>query len=180
MPGRRPSPARLRRIRLVILDVDGVLTDGGLYYGPDGEWKRFHVHDGLAMSRAVAAGLRIAVVSSRRSEAVARRCAELALDEVHQGVGDKLALYETLRARHGCRATEVACMGDDLADVPVLRRVGLAVAPADAVAEVRRIAHWVSRAPGGQGAVREVLEAILRARGAWTGRETKASSAAPR
>ena len=162
-----PSRARLRRIRLVILDVDGVLTDGGLYYGPDGEWKRFHVHDGLALSRAVAAGLAVAIVSSRRSPAVARRCAELALGEVHQGVADKLAVYEALRARHECRDAEIACMGDDLPDLPLLRRAGLAVAPADAVAEVRQAAHWVSRAPGGRGAVRELLEAILRARGAW-------------
>jgi 3-deoxy-D-manno-octulosonate 8-phosphate phosphatase (KDO 8-P phosphatase) len=162
-----PSRARLRRIRLVILDVDGVLTDGGLYYGPDGEWKRFHVHDGLALSRAVAAGLAVAIVSSRRSPAVALRCAELALGEVHQGVADKLVVYEALRARHGCGNDEIACMGDDLADLPLLRRAGLAAAPADAVAEVRQAAHWVSRAPGGQGAVRELLEAILRARGAW-------------
>jgi 3-deoxy-D-manno-octulosonate 8-phosphate phosphatase (KDO 8-P phosphatase) len=162
-----PSRARLRRIRLVILDVDGVLTDGGLYYGPDGEWKRFHVHDGLALSRAVAAGLAVAIVSSRRSPAVALRCAELALGEVHQGVADKLVVYEALRARHECGNDEIACMGDDLADLPLLRRAGLAAAPADAVAEVRQAAHWVSRAPGGQGAVRELLEAILRARGAW-------------
>ncbi len=168
--GRRrpPSRARLRRVRLLVLDVDGVLTDGGLYYGPEGgEWKRFHVHDGLALGRAVGAGFPVAVVSSRRSAAVARRCAELDLVEVHLGVADKLAVYEELRARHGCRDAEVACMGDDLADLPLLRRAGLAVAPADAVPEVRRTVHWVSRALGGRGAVREVLEAILRARGAW-------------
>ena len=163
-----PSRARLRRIRLLVLDVDGVLTDGGLYYGPDGEeWKRFHVHDGLALARAVAAGFPVAVVSSRRSAAVARRCAELGLADVHQGVADKLGVYEDLRARHGCRNAEVACMGDDLPDLPLLRRAGLAVAPADAVPVVRRTARWVSQAPGGRGAVREVLEAILRARGAW-------------
>jgi 3-deoxy-D-manno-octulosonate 8-phosphate phosphatase (KDO 8-P phosphatase) len=165
---RRPSAARLRRIRLLVLDVDGVLTDGGLYYGPDGtEWKRFHVHDGLALSRAVAAAFPVAVVSSRRAEAVSRRCVELGLAEVHQGVENKLAVYETLRLRHGCADAEIACMGDDLADLPLLRRAGLPVAPADAVPEVRRAARWVSRAAGGQGAVREVLEAILRARGLW-------------
>ncbi len=99
-----PPPARLRRVRLLILDVDGVLTDGGLYYGPDGEeWKRFHVHDGLALARAAAAGFPVAVLSSRTSPAVARRCAELGLTEVHQGVGDKLAVYEAVRARRACR-----------------------------------------------------------------------------
>ena len=167
-PGARPSPAILRRIRLLILDVDGVLTDGRIYLGPTGEeWKSFHVHDGLALARAVAAAFPVAVVSSRSSVAVARRCAELRLTEVHQGVPDKLGVYETLRTRHGCRDAEVACMGDDLADLPILRRAGLAVAPADAVLEVRRVARWVSRGRGGRGAVREVLEAILRARGAW-------------
>jgi len=163
----RPPAARLRRVRLLVLDVDGVLTDGGLYAGPDGEWKRFHVHDGLALARAAAAGLPVAVVSSRRSEAVARRCAELGVAEVHQGVGDKLAVYEALRARHRCADADVAGMGDDLPDLPLLRRVGLAIAPADAVPAVRRAAHWVTRAPGGNGAVREALEALLRARGAW-------------
>lgn len=167
---RPPSRARLRRIRLLILDVDGVLTDGRVYYGPEGaEWKSFHVHDGLALARAAAAGFPVAVVSVRRSEAVARRCAELGLTEVHQGVEDKVAVYEALRARHGCRDVEVACMGDDLADLPLLRRAGLRLAPADAVPEVRRGADWVSRFGGGRGAVREVLEALLRARNAWPG-----------
>ncbi len=163
-----PGKARLRQIRLLVLDVDGVLTDGRLYHGPAGaEWKVFHVHDGLALARAAAVAFPVAVLSSRRSDAVARRCAELGLQEVHQGVQDKLAVYETLRARHGLRDAEVACMGDDLPDLPLLRRAGLATAPADAVPEVRRAARWVSRAGGGRGAVREVLEALLRARGAW-------------
>ncbi len=163
-----PARARLRQIRLLVLDVDGVLTDGRLYYGPgDGEWKSFHVHDGLALARAAARGFPVAVVSSRRSAAVARRCAELGLREVHQGVEDKLAVYESLRARYGCPDTAVACVGDDLPDLPLLGQAGLAVAPADAVPEVRRRAAWVTRAPGGRGAVREVLEAILRAQGLW-------------
>lgn len=165
---RAPSPARLRRVRLLILDVDGVLTDGRVWYGPGGaEWKCFHVHDGLALARAAAAGFPVAIVSARRSEAVSRRCAELGLSEVHQGVKDKLAVYQALRARHGCRDDDVACMGDDLTDLPLLERAGLALAPADAAAAVRRAADWVSRFGGGRGAVREVLEAILRARGQW-------------
>jgi 3-deoxy-D-manno-octulosonate 8-phosphate phosphatase (KDO 8-P phosphatase) len=156
-------------VRLVLLDVDGVLTDGRLWLGPGGEeWKSFHVHDGLAMARAIAAGLVVAVVSSRTSAAVARRCAELGLEEVHQGVLDKLALYVSLRDRHGCRDDNVAAMGDDLVDLPVLARAGLAVAPGDAVSEVRRAAGWVTRHPGGGGAVREVIEAILKAQGRWS------------
>ena len=164
---RRPSPPALRRVRLIVLDVDGVLTDGRIYLGPGGEWKSFHVHDGLAMARAVAAGFPVAVVSSRTSDAVTRRCAEVGVAEVHQGVREKVAVYEALRSRHGCRDAEVACMGDDLADLPVLSRAGLAVAPADAVPAVRRAARWVTRLPGGRGAVREVLEAVLRAHGLW-------------
>jgi 3-deoxy-D-manno-octulosonate 8-phosphate phosphatase (KDO 8-P phosphatase) len=152
-----------------VLDVDGVLTDGRLYLGPSGEeWKAFHVHDGLAIARALAAGLALAVVSSRTSPAVSRRCAELGMVEVHQAVTDKLAVYRAVRDRAGCADAEAAAVGDDLADLPVLRSVGLAVAPADAVSEVRRAAHWVTRRAGGAGAVREVLEAILRARRLWS------------
>jgi 3-deoxy-D-manno-octulosonate 8-phosphate phosphatase (KDO 8-P phosphatase) len=155
-------------VRLLVLDVDGVLTDGRLWIGPSGEeWKSFHVHDGLAIARAVRGGLRVAVVSSRSSPAVALRCAELGVEEVHQGVADKLAAYERLRARIGCPDEAAAAMGDDLADVPVLARVGLPAAPADATPDVRTLARWVTRRPGGAGAVREVLEAILRAQGRW-------------
>lgn len=153
---------------LVVLDVDGVLTDGRLYLGPHGaEWKAFHVHDGLALARAGRARLPVAVVSGRQSEAVSRRCAELGIVEVHQGVRDKLTVYTGIRDRHRLEDAEVAAMGDDLGDLPVLRLVGLAIAPADAVPEVRRAAHWVTRRTGGRGAVREALEAILRARAAW-------------
>lgn len=167
--GRLAPEARwLARIGLVVLDVDGVLTDGRLYLGPDGsEWKAFHVHDGLALARAGRAGLAVAVMSGRQSEAVALRCRELGMTEVHQGVEDKVAVYETIRERHGRADAEVAAMGDDLGDLPLLRRVGLAIAPADAVPEVRQAAHWVTRRAGGQGAVREALEAILRARRTW-------------
>jgi 3-deoxy-D-manno-octulosonate 8-phosphate phosphatase (KDO 8-P phosphatase) len=155
-------------VRLVVLDVDGVLTDGRLWLGPGGEeWKSFHVHDGLAIVRAIAAGLPVAVVSSRASPAVRRRFRALGLREVHQGVADKLAVYERLLARVGCRDPEVAAMGDDLADLPLLRRAGLPVAPADAVPDVRRAARWVTRRSGGAGAVREVLEAILRSQRRW-------------
>ena len=167
-PGKAPTLELLRRIRLVLLDVDGVLTVGRLWLGPAGEeWKSFHVHDGLAITRAIATGLIVAVVSSRQSTAVARRCKELGVTEVHQGVSDKLTVYEALCRRHRCRDEGVAAIGDDLADLPVLGRVALAVAPADAVPEVRPAAGWVTRQPGGAGAVREALEAILRAQNRW-------------
>jgi 3-deoxy-D-manno-octulosonate 8-phosphate phosphatase (KDO 8-P phosphatase) len=167
-PGARPPASVLRRVRLVVLDVDGVLTDGRLWIGPGGEeWKSFHVHDGLAITRALRAGLPVAVISSRSSLAVARRCDDLGVREVHQGVADKVVVYEALRARLGCPASDVAAMGDDLADLPVLARVGLPLAPADAPLEVRRAARWVTGRPGGVGAVREAIEAILRAQGRW-------------
>jgi 3-deoxy-D-manno-octulosonate 8-phosphate phosphatase (KDO 8-P phosphatase) len=155
-----------------VLDVDGVLTDGRLLYGPGGEEeKRFHVHDGLALVAARRAGLEVAVVSGRASAAVTRRMAELGVQHVHQGVEDKAALLARLRVDLGLTPGQVAVMGDDLPDLSLMRQAGLALAPADAVAEVRAAARWVSGRPGGHGAVREAVEMLLRARGAWPPRE---------
>ncbi|HZP38196.1 MAG TPA: HAD-IIIA family hydrolase [Methylomirabilota bacterium] len=162
------APSRAARIRLLVLDVDGVLTDGGLVYGPSGEeTKRFHVHDGLALVAAPKAGLQVAVLSSRASAAVTRRLSELGVTEVHQGVSDKASALLALSQRLGRHAAEVAMMGDDLSDLPAMARAGLALAPANAVAEVKRAAHWVARRRGGDGAVREAVEMLLRARRAW-------------
>jgi 3-deoxy-D-manno-octulosonate 8-phosphate phosphatase (KDO 8-P phosphatase) len=167
-PGLKSPVARAARIRLLVLDVDGVLTDGGLVYGPAGEeTKRFHVRDGLAVVAARAAGLETAVISGRASAAVTRRMAELGVREVHQGVADKAAVFDAMRSRLGLRPVEVAAMGDDVTDLALMKRVGLALAPADAVPEVRRAAHWVSRCRGGDGAVREAVELLLKARKAW-------------
>ena len=165
-------PSRASRIRLLVLDVDGVLTDGVLVYGASGEeTKRFHVRDGLAIQVARRAGVEIAVVSGRASAAVTRRMSELGIVEVHQGVADKESLLRGLLARLGVRAVETAVMGDDLLDLPVMRIAGLAMAPADAVPEVRRASDWVSRAAGGHGAVREAVEFLLRSRKAWPARK---------
>jgi len=159
---------RAARIRLLILDVDGVLTDGGLLYGASGEeTKRFHVHDGLALVAARKAGLQVAVLSSRASAAVTRRMTELGVSEVHQGVGDKASALGALCERLGVPMSAVAMMGDDLPDLAAMGRVGLALAPANAVAEVKRAAHWVARRRGGDGAVREAVEMLLKARRAW-------------
>jgi len=164
----RRAAARARAVRLLLLDVDGVLTDGRLIYGPAGEeTKVFHVRDGHAIVLARAAGIEVAVVSGRKSAAVSRRLEDLGVREVHQGVGDKAALLPDLCARHGLRPAEVAFMGDDLPDLPLLRQVGLALAPADGALEVRRLAHWTALRPGGGGAVREAVEWLLRARGGW-------------
>lgn len=162
------TPARAARIRLLVLDVDGVLTDGGLVYGASGEEaKRFHVRDGLALVAARRAGLYVAVISGRASPAVTRRMAELGVAHVQQGVADKVRALADLMQRLAVSAGEVAVMGDDLQDLPLMRRVGLGLAPGDAVPEVRRAAHWRSRRRGGEGAVREAVEMLLRARKAW-------------
>jgi len=165
---KRVSARAAARIRLLVLDVDGVLTDGGLYYGPSGEdMKRFDVHDGLAVVEAGRAGLVIAVVSARASAAVARRLEELGIREVHQGVHDKAALLSELMARLGLGRDEVAVMGDDLGDLTAMRAAGLAMAPRNAVAEVRAASDWVSGRSGGGGAVREAVELLLKSRRAW-------------
>jgi 3-deoxy-D-manno-octulosonate 8-phosphate phosphatase (KDO 8-P phosphatase) len=163
----RATP-RASRIRLLVLDVDGVLTDGGLLFSASGEeTKRFHVHDGLALVAARKAGLQIAVLSSRASAAVTRRMAELGVGLVQQGVADKAGALDALRARLGLEVAEVAMMGDDLPDLPAMGRAGLALAPANAAAEVKRAADWVARRRGGDGAVREAVEMLLKARRAW-------------
>jgi 3-deoxy-D-manno-octulosonate 8-phosphate phosphatase (KDO 8-P phosphatase) len=165
---KRVTARAAARIRLLLLDVDGVLTDGGLYYGPSGEQaKRFHVQDGLAMVEARRAGLTLAVVSGRRSAPVARRLAELGIADVHQGVQDKCAVLTRLMTRMRLDRAQVAVMGDDVNDLPPMRKAGLALAPRNAVREVREAADWVSRRAGGEGAVREALELLLRARHAW-------------
>ena len=162
------AASRASRIRLLVLDVDGVLTDGGLLYGPSGEEsKRFHVHDGLALVAARQAGLQVAVLSSRASAAVARRMVELGVGEVHQGVADKASALDALRERLGLEIAEIAVMGDDLPDLGAMGRAGLALAPANAVPEVKRAAHWVARRRGGDGAVREAVEMLLKARRLW-------------
>ncbi len=159
---------RAVRIRLLVLDVDGVLTDGGLDYGAAGEeTKRFFVQDGLALVAARRAGLAIAVISGRGSAAVTRRMTELGVSEVHQGVQDKAAALESVMRRLGLRAAEVAVMGDDLPDLALMKQAGLALAPANAVAEVRRAADWVARRAGGAGAVRDAVEMLLKARKDW-------------
>ena len=163
---KRPSAGRLRALRLVIMDVDGVLTDGGLYYGESGdEGKRFDVRDGQGIVSLHSAGLSTALVTKRSSSVVTRRARELGIGDVHQGAGDKRAAVEAILARHGCLPAHACYIGDDVGDLPAMRAVGVAVAVADAVDEVRRAAVWVTRRGGGRGAVREVCDLILAARG---------------
>lgn len=159
---------RAKRVRLVLLDVDGVLTDGTVIVDSvGGEAKGFFVRDGLGIAIARREGLAVGLLSGRHSEATTRRAAELGIDIVSQSGPQKAANYARLLDEHGFTDEDVAFMGDDLLDLAVHGRVGLSAAPADAVDEVRTRVDWVSRYPGGRGAVREFIEMILRGHGRW-------------
>jgi 3-deoxy-D-manno-octulosonate 8-phosphate phosphatase (KDO 8-P phosphatase) len=160
---------RCLAIELLVLDVDGVLTDGGIVLGGGLELKQFHVRDGSGLKAWRDSGKRSALVTGRRSAAVELRAAELGIDFVVQGAGDKLAAYHDIRERAGLAPPAVCCVGDDLPDMPLLKDCGLAVAVADACPQAGAAAHFVTRARGGRGAVREVVELILRCQGRWSG-----------
>jgi len=158
--------ARARGVRLAIFDVDGVMTDGTLYIGADGEaFKAFNILDGHGMKMLQASGVATAIISGRSSRAVERRAAELAIEHVVQGCADKVAAFESLAAKLGLDASACSFMGDDLPDLPVMRLCGLAVAVSNAAEAVKAAAHYVTRAHGGRGAVREFCEMVIAARG---------------
>lgn len=164
--------ADARRVRLVALDVDGVLTDNGVYIGATSagetvELKRFDILDGLGIGMLRRAGIIVALISARHSEATAVRAAELGVECFQARDGRKLPAFRELLERYELTWEEVAFLADDLADLPALRRVGLPVAVANAVAEVRALARWQTSCPGGNGAVREFAETLLQARGEW-------------
>jgi 3-deoxy-D-manno-octulosonate 8-phosphate phosphatase (KDO 8-P phosphatase) len=157
---------RARRLRLAIFDVDGVMTDGTIYIGAAGEaFKAFNILDGHGVKMLQAGGVVTAIISGRASEAVTRRAAELGIAHVVQGCPDKLAAFEQLRAELGFEPAACAFMGDDLPDLPAMQSCGFAVAVANAVEAVKQSAHYVTRASGGRGAVREFCELVLAARG---------------
>lgn len=159
---------RARRIRLILLDVDGVLSDGTVILNAAGaESKGFNIKDGAAIVWALGAGLTVGLLSSRTSGATAQRAAQLGISIVAQGAHGKTAEYERIRAEMGLADAEVAYMGDDLVDLPVMQCAGLSGAPADAAPEILAVAHWVSRREGGRGAVRDFLEVIMKAQGLW-------------
>jgi 3-deoxy-D-manno-octulosonate 8-phosphate phosphatase (KDO 8-P phosphatase) len=159
---------RARKTRLLIMDVDGVLTDGRIIQDGHGhELKVFDVKDGHGIVMAHRAMLRTALISGRESETITRRADELGIKLVFQKIWNKLEVYEKILVDTELTHDEVAYIGDDLIDIPLLRRVGLAVAVADAVDEVKAAAHLITQRPGGQGAVREVIELILRAQDHW-------------
>lgn len=172
MPVKR-LPAAFRKkgksIVLLLLDVDGVLTDGRIIIDDRGvESKHFHVRDGQGIALLLRAGIEVGFLTARASASVRRRAKELGVSLVHQGARDKLAVYDAIRRRRGLRDSQIAFMGDDVGDVPVLRRVGMPISIADGWEGARQSAAYVTRARGGQGAVREVAELLLKTQGKWT------------
>lgn len=159
---------RAKRIKLLLMDCDGVLTDGRLWLTADGdEQKTFHARDGQGISLCHHAGLKTGIISGRTSSAVERRAQELRMSYVRQSAKDKIKALDEILVEAGVSANECAYIGDDVADIPVMQRVALAVAVADAVPETKQAAHYVSALKGGHGAVREVADLILKAQGKW-------------
>jgi 3-deoxy-D-manno-octulosonate 8-phosphate phosphatase (KDO 8-P phosphatase) len=170
MEGARTVDAfeRAQKIRMIIFDVDGVLTDGGVYIGAEGElFKAFNIKDGMGIALWQRAGLKTAIITGRTSKMLEQRAAELHITEFRQGCIDKRDAYKEIKEKHSLNDEEIAYIGDDLIDLPVMLQVGLAAAPADAVVDVRDRAHFVTCKTGGHGAVREVLEFILKSQGLW-------------
>ena len=160
--------SRCKALKLILSDVDGVLTDGTVLLMPDGrEAKSFHIRDGLGVVLAHRVGLRTGLISGRKSEAVVRRAGELGMAIVYQGIDDKLAALREIIGAERIEPHQVAYMGDDVSDLGVMSEVGLSAAPADAPMEVRNQAFMITTTPGGHGCLREFIEAILKARGDW-------------
>ena len=172
-----PEPSKLAekqlmeaasKVKLLVLDVDGVMTDGRIILDDAGvQYKAFHVRDGHGIKMLIWAGVDVAIITGRKSEVLLRRAEELGIKHVYQRSFNKLETFAELKALLGVQDSESAFVGDDIVDLPVMRRVGLAVAVADAESEVTERAHLVTRRAGGRGAVREVTDLILKARGLW-------------
>lgn len=165
---------RAQRVRMVIMDVDGVLTDGGMYYSEAGdELKKFNTRDGHGITLLHAAGIMTAFVTRELTPIVTRRAAKLGVTEVHQGAVDKLPVVKKILEKHGVTPEEVCCIGDDVGDQEVMGYVGFAAAVADALPGIKKVAHYIARKKGGEGAVREVCDLVLSSRSArteWRGR----------
>ena len=154
---------KAKKIKMIIMDVDGVLTDGRIILGSKGEeLKNFYVQDGQGIDLALRRELIIALVSGRKSKVVERRAGELKIKEVYQDITKKIKVYRKLLKKYGLKDEEVAYIGDDLGDIPPLKKAGLAISPANGVEEAKKIAHYVTRASGGRGAVREAIDIILK------------------
>jgi len=161
--------SRLARVRLFLSDVDGILTDATVFMGGDHEVKRFCVTDGLGLKLLRESGIKVGWISGRPSSATELRARELEIDFLHQSRNSKVEAAEEFMAKTGCNWSQVCYMGDDIVDLGMLKRVGLAVVVPDAIAEAKALAHYETKAAGGRGAVREVAELILKAQGKWAG-----------
>ena len=163
---RKVSFKILQSIRLFATDVDGVLTDAGMYYAESGdEWKKFNTRDGMGLKLLQRAGIITAIVTQERTKLVARRAERLAIPELHQGVMDKLSLVREMAARHGLTLSQVAYIGDDVNDLETLKEVGFSATPADGMPQIVAVVDYVCQKKGGEGAVREICEMILEAQG---------------
>jgi 3-deoxy-D-manno-octulosonate 8-phosphate phosphatase (KDO 8-P phosphatase) len=159
---------KIRRVKLLILDVDGVLTDGRIIIDDAGlESKQFDVRDGHGLKILMRYGIGVVLLTGRRSQVVEHRAADLGITEVYQGIHNKVEAFDGILGRRQVTPEETSCVGDDVVDIPLLRRAGFSVAVADAVSEARQIADYVTHRPGGRGAVREVCELILKAQNRW-------------
>ncbi len=159
---------RARNVKMLILDVDGVLTDGSIIYADSGEeLKNFSVRDGLGMSLLDKAGIKSIIITAKKSRALIRRAKEMGVARVYQNAVDKVKAYEQVLRAFKLTDEAVCYVGDDLIDIPILRRVGLAVGVADGSDELRDVVHYITRRQGGKGAVREVIDIILKAQGRW-------------
>lgn len=155
----------LKKLELLILDVDGVMTDGRITYGSDGvEYKSFDVHDGMGIASIISCGVRVAIISARESSIVQRRASELGIEDCLQGYPDKIEAYKALVRKYNFTRDQIAYMGDDVNDIPVMNHVGIKIAVANARTEVKKVADYVTSTYGGQGAVREVTDLILKAK----------------
>ncbi len=155
--------AKPNTIKLLILDVDGVLTNGKIYLHPDGsETKVFHVHDGLGMRNLMEQGIAIAAISGRSSPVVSKRLKDLGVEHIYQGASDKIPYFEKLLAHYNIKPNEVAYVGDDTVDLPVMQQVGLAITVVNATTPVKEMAHWQSEKKGGGGAVREICDELIK------------------
>lgn len=160
--------AKARPVKILLLDVDGVLTDGSLIYSHEGqESKAFNTQDGFGLRLLQDVGLEIGVITARSSEAVARRCANLKMRYIYQGAGNKLDAYKEILAQSGCKPFEIAYMGDDWLDLVLLNRAGFSASPANGVREVQEAVHYTTEQTGGHGAVREICNLILEAKGRY-------------
>lgn len=165
MPKKQSLGFKLRTLKLLLLDVDGVMTDGGIYYSGSGdESKKFNIQDGYGIVKLQRMGVKVGIITGRVSKIVSRRAEELGITELYQNLDNKLDVYETIKKKLNLSDTHIAYMGDDEFDLPVLERVGFSAAPANAVSNVKKRVNFICKRNGGEGAVREVIDLILGSR----------------